>query len=159
MSVRLLSRVSSPMFQCQHILILTQKSYANPTAGADTVRTSSFFYCRSLAASAATPTFATLQAAFLAISLNPDILKKAHEELDAVVGPHRLPNFDDQDSLDYVNAIAFEALRWHNVVPLGVPHKTIADDELGGYFIPAGTIVMANTWYVLSSQDARAQLS
>ncbi|KAH9929089.1 cytochrome P450 [Epithele typhae] len=91
-------------------------------------------------------TWATLQAAFLALALNPDVKKKAQNELDAVVGPGRLPDYSDQESLVYVSAIVMEALRWHNVVPLAVPHQTTEDDELHGYFIPAGTIVIPNTW-------------
>ena len=44
------------------------------------------------------------------MALNPDIQKNAQAELDAVVGPNRLPDFDDQRSLVYVNAIVKEAL-------------------------------------------------
>ena len=82
-------------------------------------------------------------------------MKKAQAELDAVVGSHRLPDFDDQSSLVYVNAIVLESLRWHNVVPMGIPHRTSADDEFHGYFIPAGTNIIPNTWYVTSMQDTQ----
>ncbi len=82
------------------------------------------------------------------MSLNPDILKKAQAELDTVVGPSRLPDWDDRASLPYVTAIVKESLRWQNVLPLSVPHCTTSDDELHGYFIPAGTVLIANTWYV-----------
>ena len=50
-----------------------------------------------------------MEAAFLAISQRPDVLKKAQDELDAVVGPTRLPDFDDFNSLVYVHAIVKEA--------------------------------------------------
>lgn len=85
---------------------------------------------------------------FSGVSLHPEVLERAHAELDAVVGPHRLPDFRDKDSLIYVNAIIKEAMRWHSVVPFGVPHATSADDEFRGYFIPAGTMLMPNIWYV-----------
>ena len=78
----------------------------------------------------------------------PEVQKKAREELDAVVGPNRLPSFEDRDSLPYITAVAKEALRWQSVVPLGVPHRSLADDEYKGYFIPAGSVVIANLWYV-----------
>ena len=65
------------------------------------------------------------------------------------MGPHRLPDFEDRDALVYVNAIVKEGLRWHNVLPLGVGHCTTEDEELGGYFIPAGTVIVPNVWYVL----------
>ena len=85
---------------------------------------------------------------FSGIALHPEVLRKAHAELDAVVGPHRLPDFSDKDSLPYVNAVIKESMRWHSALPLGVPHATVADDEFRGYFIPAGTMLIPNTWYV-----------
>ena len=81
------------------------------------------------------------------MSLYPDVLEKAHAELDTVVGPGRLPDFEDEDSLVYVNAIIKETLRWLVVLPLGA-HSTTEDDELHGYFIPAGTVVIPNQWCV-----------
>ncbi len=81
------------------------------------------------------------------MSLYPDIQKKAHAELDAVVGNDRLPDLDDRDSLPYLNALIKESLRWFPVGPLGQSHCTMVDDEFGGYFIPAGTVVQGNIWY------------
>ncbi|EIW59175.1 cytochrome P450 [Trametes versicolor FP-101664 SS1] len=97
--------------------------------------------------------FSTLQAVFLAMSLYPNVLKTAQAELDAVVGSRRLPDYGDRDELPYVNAIIKEALRWHVVLPLSLPHNTVADDELDGYFIPAGTIIMPNTWAMLHDPE------
>ena len=74
--------------------------------------------------------------------------KKAQAELDSVVGPHRLPTHQDRALLPYVNAVFKETLRWHNVVPLGLPHYTSEDIEYRGYFIPKGTTLIANTWHV-----------
>ncbi|TBU36865.1 cytochrome P450 [Dichomitus squalens] len=88
----------------------------------------------------------TMLSVFSGVSLHPEVLAKAHAELDEVVGPHRLPDFSDKDSLVYINAIIKEAMRWHTVLPMGVPHATVADDEFRGYFIPAGTMVLPNTW-------------
>ncbi|KAI0033051.1 cytochrome P450 [Vararia minispora EC-137] len=85
----------------------------------------------------------------LAMVLNPGIQAKAQEELDSVLGGARLPTFADKDSLPYVTAIAKEALRWHPVVPLGVPHKLIQDDIYNGYFIPGGSAVIGNVWAIL----------
>ncbi|RDX45824.1 cytochrome P450 [Lentinus brumalis] len=90
--------------------------------------------------------YITTLAVFLAMTMHPAVLKKAHAELDRVVGPDRLPDFSDQDALVYVNAIVKETLRWHPVLPLGLPHCTVEDDELDGYFVPAGTVVIPNIW-------------
>ena len=78
--------------------------------------------------------------------MNPDVVRKAHAELDSVVGLHRLPLFKDLDSLVYVNAIVKEALRWHNALPIGVPHSTTSDDEFRGYFVPSDTMLIPNIW-------------
>ena len=83
---------------------------------------------------------------FLAMANNPQVLEKAQAELDAVVGLHRLPDFEDMKSLPYICALVKELLRWHVVAPLGFPHRSIADDEYNGYFIPKGTILIANIW-------------
>ena len=76
-------------------------------------------------------------------------MKRAQAELDAVVGADRLPVFSDLDSLVYIHAIVKEALRWHTTLPVSFPHCTTADDELRGYFIPAGTTLIANVWWAL----------
>ncbi|OJT11861.1 O-methylsterigmatocystin oxidoreductase [Trametes pubescens] len=82
----------------------------------------------------------------MAMACYPEVQLKAREELDAVVGPNRLPTFEDRDSLPYLTAVAKECLRWQSVVPLGIPHRSLADDEYKGYFIPAGSAIIANLW-------------
>lgn len=42
---------------------------------------------------------------------NRDVLKKAQEELDRIVGRERLPDFSDRESLPYVNALVEEVYR------------------------------------------------
>ncbi|KAM5531521.1 hypothetical protein V8D89_014786, partial [Ganoderma adspersum] len=81
---------------------------------------------------------------FLAMTLHLDVRRRGQAELDAVVGPDRLPAFFDRQSLPYVNAIVKECLRWHSVLPLGIPHRAIHEDEYDGWHIPAGTILLAN---------------
>lgn len=50
---------------------------------------------------------------------NPDVQKKAQEELDAVVGHGRLPGLDDRSRLPYMGALLLEVLRYHPVGPMG----------------------------------------
>ncbi|KAI0767339.1 cytochrome P450 [Fomes fomentarius] len=99
-------------------------------------------------------TLSTIQATLLALSLQPDILRKVQGELDDVVGPNRLPEFSDRKSLVYLDAVIKETLRWHNVVPLGVPHCTTADDELDGCFIPKNTVLLPNIWACMHDPEA-----
>jgi len=91
----------------------------------------------------------TLLTFFLAMVLHPDVVRKAHEELDRVVGQDRLPTFSDRPSLPYICAIVNETLRWHPLLPLGFPHKLMEDDIYEGMFLPAGSMVMANSWSIL----------
>ncbi|TFY69814.1 hypothetical protein EVG20_g2995 [Dentipellis fragilis] len=80
--------------------------------------------------------------------LNPHVQRCAQEEIDRVVGRGRLPRLDDRPALPYVGAILRESMRWHTVVPLGLPHKTTEDDIYDGYLIPKGTMVFGNIWAI-----------
>ncbi|KAL1950232.1 hypothetical protein VTO73DRAFT_5356 [Trametes versicolor] len=98
-------------------------------------------------------TFYSLLGLFLAVSQHPEVQAKAHAELDRVVGPDRLPDFGDSKELVYINALIKEALRWHVVLPLALPHRTVEDDVYNGYFIPAGTMILPNTWAMLHDPE------
>jgi cytochrome P450 len=43
--------------------------------------------------------------------LHPDVVAKAQAELDAVVGPDRLPTFSDEGQLKYLEAVIKEVHR------------------------------------------------
>ncbi|KAK7681339.1 hypothetical protein QCA50_015430 [Cerrena zonata] len=100
-------------------------------------------------AAAADTTTSAAQSFMIAMSLYPDIQRKAQEELYRVVGPDRLPDFDDHDDLVYIQAIALEAMRWMVVLPLGVYHRVMTDDIYNGSLIPKGSTVIANAWFVV----------
>ena len=93
-------------------------------------------------------TFSTVLTFFAAMTMFPEVQKKAQEELMAIVGPNRLPEYEDESSLPYVRAIAKECLRWRSVVPLGVPHRVLEEDEYRGFRIPKGAVVLPNIWCV-----------
>ncbi|KAI0657602.1 cytochrome P450 [Cubamyces menziesii] len=95
----------------------------------------------------------TAEGLFLAMSLYPEVQEKARAELSTVVGPDRMPGLKDRKSLVYVNAIVKEALRWHNVTPIGVLHTTTADEVLRGHFIPSGTMIAPNIWACMHNPD------
>lgn len=50
---------------------------------------------------------------FLAMILNPTAQLRAQEEIDRVVGPSRLPGFEDRSHLPYVTALMKEVIRFH----------------------------------------------
>ncbi|KAH8169886.1 cytochrome p450 domain-containing protein [Sarocladium implicatum] len=89
-------------------------------------------------------TWATLIVFILNMVLHPNIQLKAQKVLDEVVGRNRLPTFEDRPRLRYIDYIVQETLRWCPVSPVGVPHRSLADDTYSGYFIPAGSYVYAN---------------
>ena len=89
----------------------------------------------------------------LALASHPNVQKKAQAEIGDVVGLGRLPLVADRPSLPYVHAVIKELSRWHTVTPLGVPHTASADDEYNGYFIPEGTILIANSWAMMHDRE------
>ncbi|KAJ7504102.1 cytochrome P450 [Mycena galericulata] len=113
--------------------------------------------CGGVVYSAGADTTATALTNFvLAMSLYPDVQRRAHAELDIVVGRGRLPDFDDRGKLPYLGAILKETLRWKAVAPLGVPHCTTEADEYRGRYIPAKTTVLPNISAMLHDQDVYA---
>jgi len=76
----------------------------------------------------------------------PEVLKKAQEEIDRVVGPNRLPTLDDYENLPYIQCCIKESMRWMPTVILGVPHAAVKEDWYNGYRIPAGATVLNNVW-------------
>ncbi|KAJ6546378.1 cytochrome P450 [Mycena sp. CBHHK59/15] len=117
----------------------------NPTAEQEMLYrwSSTSFY-----AAGADTSVSAIGSLFLAMSLYPEIQKKAQAELDQVIGRDRLPSFEDRPNLPYINAIVTEACvhRWNPVAPLGLPHRCMQDDIYNGYDIPMGTILFANCW-------------
>ncbi|SJL09865.1 related to cytochrome P450 CYP2 subfamily [Armillaria ostoyae] len=103
-------------------------------------------------AAGADTTVSAILSVILAFILYPEVQAKAQAELDAAVGPTRLPNFDDRPQLPYIDAILLEALRWNPVLPMGVAHRSVKADVYRGYYIPAGATVIANTWAILHDE-------
>ncbi|KIJ66689.1 hypothetical protein HYDPIDRAFT_85510 [Hydnomerulius pinastri MD-312] len=91
-------------------------------------------------------TDSALRTFLLAMVLYPEVQKRAQDEIQAVVGSERLPDFSDRASLPYVEAILRESQRWHPVAPLSVPHSNVHDDIYRGYFIPKGVTIIPNVW-------------
>lgn len=93
-----------------------------------------------------THTSATSMEWALANLLNhPDVLQKAKAELDAQVGD-RLIEESDFAKLNYLQSIISENLRLCPVTPLIPPHMPSSDCTIGGYHVPAGTILFVNAW-------------
>jgi len=90
----------------------------------------------------------------LAMMLHPEAQRKAQREIDELLRGRRLPDISDRDNLVYLDAILLETLRWNPVSPLALPHRAMVDDEYNGMFIPAGTVLIPNTWECLHDETA-----
>ncbi|KAJ7723504.1 cytochrome P450 [Mycena maculata] len=88
----------------------------------------------------------------LAMLANPDAQQRAQAEIDSVTKGEHLPDFEDEAALPYVTAIVKEVLRWQPVTPMAIPHFVRVEDEYQGYRIPAGSIVIGNTWAILHDE-------
>ncbi|KAJ6524368.1 cytochrome P450 [Mycena capillaripes] len=88
----------------------------------------------------------------LAMLANPHAQKQAQAEIDRITSGKHLPDLEDEESMPYVSALVKEVLRWKNVTPLGVPHLLVADDVYHGYHLPAGSMILANTWALLHDE-------
>ncbi|KAK2657566.1 hypothetical protein Ddye_010618 [Dipteronia dyeriana] len=93
-------------------------------------------------------TAVTLEWAMSNLLNNPKVLKKARDELDTQVGQQRLIEEHDLPKLEYLQSIISETLRLYPAGPLLVPHMSSSDCILGGYDIPADTILLVNVWAI-----------
>ncbi|KAF7812794.1 geraniol 8-hydroxylase-like [Senna tora] len=80
---------------------------------------------------------------------NPEIMQKARNELNQVIGPHiGQPKESDIPRLPYIQAIVKETLRLHPPVPLLLPYIAENDVVVSGYTIRKGDQVLINAWSI-----------
>lgn len=75
------------------------------------------------------------------LSASIELQRKIQEEIDSKVGTDRPVTGEDKPNLPYTNAAIMELLRITSLAPLGAPHMTLKDTEIGGYSVPQGTTV------------------
>lgn len=73
---------------------------------------------------------------------SPELLDKALEEMDRVVGRERLVQESDIPQLNYAKACIREAFRLHPVASFNLPHVAITDTTVIGYRVPKGSHVI-----------------
>jgi cytochrome P450 len=74
------------------------------------------------------------------VSQRPDVRERLHEEALAVLGDRR-PAYEDLHGLRYTNMVLQETMRLYPPVWI-LPRRALADDEIGGYHVPAGAEVL-----------------
>jgi len=80
------------------------------------------------------------------MALYPEVRRKAQEEIERVLGSNCLPTMLNRSRLPYINAVVTEALCWHPVAPIAIPHMSDEDDTYGKYFIPKRSVIPPDIW-------------
>ncbi|KAI3806501.1 hypothetical protein L1987_22408 [Smallanthus sonchifolius] len=87
----------------------------------------------------------TVEWALAELINHPNIMKKAIEEINQVVGKDRLLQESDIPNLLYLQAIVKETLRLHSTGPM-ILRQSTEDCTVAGYHIPANTTIFINVW-------------
>ncbi|KAF7369282.1 putative cytochrome P450 [Mycena venus] len=113
-----------------------------------------------------------LQSLILAMVAYPEAQRKAQEEMDRVVGEHRMPTLEDLEEMPYIRAMVLETHRFRPVAPLLIPHSTLNAEEVGvsycvtktyplsrlsfkykGFIIPQGATIFVNAWGIFHDPE------
>nr|XP_007162282.1 hypothetical protein PHAVU_001G138900g [Phaseolus vulgaris]ESW34276.1 hypothetical protein PHAVU_001G138900g [Phaseolus vulgaris] len=78
---------------------------------------------------------------------HPDVMERAREEIDAVIGSGRLVEESDLVNLSYLQAIVKETLRIHPTGPL-IVRESSESCTIWGYEIPPKTQLFVNVWAI-----------
>ncbi|XP_020419412.1 flavonoid 3',5'-hydroxylase [Prunus persica] len=90
----------------------------------------------------------TVEFALAEIMHKPEVMKKAQQELEAVVGKQNIVEESHIHKLPYLQAVMKETLRLHPALPLLVPHCPSETCTVGGYTIPKGSRIFVNVWAI-----------
>ncbi|XP_063294187.1 cytochrome P450 2J6-like [Pelobates fuscus] len=89
-------------------------------------------------------TSATLEWCLLYMMAFPDVQEKCRNEIDKVRGDREWLNYEDRVSMPYTQAVLQEVQRFASVAPLGVSHAPLEDEQLNGFTIPKGTLIITD---------------
>ncbi|KAK9097253.1 hypothetical protein Sjap_022750 [Stephania japonica] len=90
---------------------------------------------------------ATMEWALGLLVNNPRVLKKARDEIDAVIGNQRLVEESDLTKLPYLHCVLNETLRHYPTGPV-IIHESNRDCAIDGHHVPTGTMIFLNLWAV-----------
>jgi cytochrome P450 len=91
-------------------------------------------------------TASTLNWTWYLLSQNPDADAKLSKELVALSASER-PNVDDLKKINFTRQVIEEALRMYPPGRL-MTRKAAKDDQIGEYFVPAGTEIYISPYYI-----------
>ncbi|KFK31969.1 hypothetical protein AALP_AA6G183100 [Arabis alpina] len=90
----------------------------------------------------------TIEFAMAELISNPELMKRAQQELDEVVGKDSVVEESHIPRLPYLLAIMKETLRLYPTIPLLVPHRPTENAIVGGYTVLKDTKVFINVWSI-----------
>ncbi|XP_021716537.1 cytochrome P450 71A1-like [Chenopodium quinoa] len=105
-------------------------------------------FCLDLIAGGAESSTVIVEWAIAELIRRPDIVKKAIEEMNHIIGKERWVQEKDIQNLPYIRAIVKETMRLHPVGPLLVPHSAREQVKIEGYDIPKSSVVLVNTFSI-----------
>ncbi|UKZ51201.1 hypothetical protein TrVGV298_004957 [Trichoderma virens] len=79
------------------------------------------------------------------MAMHPEVQKKAQQELDRVVGPSRLPTWEDHENLPYIRALIKELHRYSPILSFAAPHASTEEITYKGCTIPNATLILPST--------------
>ncbi|KAK7378210.1 hypothetical protein VNO80_03648 [Phaseolus coccineus] len=89
----------------------------------------------------------TIEWALAELINHPDVMERAREEIDAVIGSGRLVEESDIVNLSYLQAIVKETLRIHPAGPL-IARESSESCTIWGHEIPPKTQLFVNVWAI-----------
>ncbi|XP_055976565.1 LOW QUALITY PROTEIN: cytochrome P450 2C19-like [Sorex fumeus] len=97
-------------------------------------------------------TSSTLRYALLLLLKYPEVMAKAQEEIECVIGGHRSSCMEDRSNMPYMDALVHEVQRFIDLVPLNLPHAVTQDIKFRNYIIPRGTTIITSLSSVLPDE-------
>ncbi|XP_011339143.2 cytochrome P450 306a1 isoform X2 [Ooceraea biroi] len=92
-------------------------------------------------------TLTTFRWFMLFMATHPEEQRKIQDEMNELLGT-KLPRLEDKHVLIRLEAAIMETQRLRSITPLGIPHGTIQDTQLGDYDVPKGTMVVPLQWAI-----------
>ncbi|EFN88283.1 Cytochrome P450 306a1 [Harpegnathos saltator] len=93
-------------------------------------------------------TLTTLRWFLLFMAVYPDEQRKVSDELMGHLMGQRQPCLADRTVLIRLEAAISETQRLRSVTPVGIPHGTIQDTQIGDYDVPKGSMVIPLQWAI-----------
>ncbi|XP_029052407.2 cytochrome P450 306a1 isoform X2 [Osmia bicornis bicornis] len=93
-------------------------------------------------------TLTTLRWFLLFMAAHPIEQEKIHLEMNRCLRKQEAPTLNDRSAMPRLEAALAEVQRIRSVTPLGMPHGTIEDSQIGDYDVPRGSMIIPMQWAV-----------